>query len=398
MKQSHFETIVRTESEPHEARGGQGAGRFIYIATPWGARGGGMYKVADYLIQQQEVRDGFAQLRPLDTRGGGGPLGSILYLMRAMWRILMGRVSGRLVGVHVQMAERLSVARKGVLVLFARAIGLPVVIHLHAAQLHLFYRALPASLRWTVRWVFSAAGLSIVLGPAARKFLVEEVGVAAEKVTIVFNGVPGPSVARESSRDDEDRRILFLGNLSERKGVSDLLHALARPAVLAQRWVVELAGAGDIDHYRALAESLGIGERVRFLGWVDQKTAGQHLARADLLILPSYDEGLPLVILEALANAVPVIATPVGEIGHVLVDGQDALLVEPGAVPAIGDALVSLLADRALRERIGESGRRLYQQKFSLGVFFSEVAAVHRHVFGMSAASKPDPGPGRRRE
>src|SRR3569832_285697 len=92
--------------------------RYIYMAVPWSPAGGGMYKVADYLIRAQspERTPHSAQLKPLDTRGPGSAHASILMLAKAMWQIARGRIEGRLAGVHVNMAERLSLFRKGMIV------------------------------------------------------------------------------------------------------------------------------------------------------------------------------------------------------------------------------------------------------------------------------------------
>lgn len=363
-------------------------GRFIYVAAPWTPVGGGMYKVTDYLIQSQaQTAPGqAAQLRPLDTRGGGSALSSLWVTLQALTRIVRGRLSGRLAGVHVNMAERLSFLRKSVVVAVCRALGVPVIVHLHAAQLHHSYRKAPAPLQALTRWVFSLPGMVIVLGTAARRFVVEELRVPPERVEIVINGVPEPAVVRaDRPAAPEAARILFLGNLSERKGVSDLLHALSRPEMEALAPHALIGGGGDIEQYRAKAASLGVAERTEFLGWCDQDQVATLMAQADVLILPSYDEGLPLVILEALAHGLPVICTPVGEIGSVLEDGIHACFVQPGDVDGIAAALQKVLSDPKLRETLSENGRSLYEQRFSLPRFFSSIAQLHQRQFGVAA-------------
>ena len=172
--------------------------RTTYVACPWTPKGGGMYKVADYLLQQQASEPGKAvgTLRPLDTRGGGNAVSSLAVLGLAMARLIRDRLRGQVAGVHVNMAERLSVFRKGAIIALCRALRIPVVLHLHAAQLHHFYRNLPRLLQVLVRWLFSLPTHCIVLGHAARNFVVDELAVAPEKVSIVINGVPGPAAAR----------------------------------------------------------------------------------------------------------------------------------------------------------------------------------------------------------
>jgi glycosyltransferase involved in cell wall biosynthesis len=203
-------------------------------------------------------------------------------------------------------------------------------------------------------------------------------------VEIIINGVPRPALPRPARPAGAPRRVLFLGNLSERKGVSDLLNALAMPGFEASQLQVALAGGGDIAGYQAKAAALGLGGMVTFEGWCDQQKVAQLMAQADVLVLPSYDEGLPLVILEALAHGVAVVCTPVGEIPAVLSDGVNACFVEPGDVRGIAAALQKLLREPQLLDDLGRNGRALYERQFSLSRFFASVARVHRRHFGVS--------------
>jgi glycosyltransferase involved in cell wall biosynthesis len=365
--------------------------KYIFIACPWNPNGGGMFKVADYLIQCQDTSHvgthTQATLRPLDTRGDGSAVASLGILLLALVRVMWGRLTGRLAGVHVNMAERLSLFRKAVVVAFCRAIGLPVVLHLHAAQLHHFYAGLAAPLRWLVRWSFSRATRVVVLGAAAQKFVVDDLRVPQERVTIVINGVPQPIARRIAEAEpNRSRRLLFLGNLSERKGVSDLIAALGISRVAkSMPFEAIFAGKGDIPGYQAKAKAAGVDSMVQFVGWADQKMAATLMASADVLVLPSYDEGLPLVILEALANSTAVICTPVGEIPHALADGVEALFVPPGDVSALANAIDTVLEQPALRQQLQANGRALYEREFSLEKFADSIAAIHRECFGVAS-------------
>jgi glycosyltransferase involved in cell wall biosynthesis len=358
--------------------------RFIYIACPWSPAGGGMYKVADYLIQAQdpEPPENVAQLRALDTRGPGPAWKSPGTLLVALWKILRGRMAGDLAGVHVNMAERLSLVRKGLVVIACYAIGVPVVIHLHA-QMQRFYRSLPSPLRALTRWMFSLASSVVVIGSGARRFVIDELGVAAKKVDIVINGVPGPIHApvRASS---QVKRVVFVGRLCEAKGVPDLLQALARAKLDRSKVEVTMAGNGDIAGYEQQARDLGIDGFVKFAGWCDQPKVDELLAQSDLLVLPSHDEVLPLVVLEALANGTAVICTPVGELPMVLDDGENACFVAAGKVDALAAALQKVLGDTQLLEALGRNGRTLYEQQFSLSRFFTSIARVHQRHFGIA--------------
>lgn len=360
--------------------------RFIYIAVPWSPTGGGMYKVADYLIQAQAPRtpDHAAQLRPLDTYGPGSASRSLLSVGKAMWKIARGRMSGGLAGVHVNMAERLSMVRKGIIVTTCHLLRVPVVIHLHA-QTKTFYRSLPLFAQDMVRWMFSLASSVVVIGSGPRRFVIEDLGVDPKKVDIVINGVPGPAAAPERRiAADGIRRVLFVGRLTELKGVGDLLEALAKADVDRSKVEVTLAGNGEDERFKAQAKALGIDSFVHFAGWCDQAKIDELLAKSDLLVLPSHDEVMPLVVLEALGRGVAVVCTPVGELPTVLSDGENARFVPVGDVDQLARTLGDVLNDDGVLLRLGRAGRELYERQFSLQRFFTSMARVHQRHFGIS--------------
>ena len=376
--------------EPIDCGSGPGAkSRFIYIACPWSPAGGGMFKVADYLISGQRAAAGagYATLRPLDTRGAGSAVASLLFLAVALFAILRGRLGGRLAGVHVNMAERMSLVRKGAVVVTCWLLRVPVVIHLHG-EMRRFFQRLPAPAQGLTRWMFSRAAGVVVIGATARRFVTEELGVPQERVDVVENGVPGPAAApvRASGEAQAAPRVLFVGRLCDAKGVVDLLEGAARASRSGTAMRLTLVGGGsETDRYAQLAASLGIASFTEFAGWCDEERVSQLLSEAALLVLPSHDEVLPLVVLEALAHGVPVLCTPVGELPHAFKDGVHVRFVplrDPGALAA---ALQETLADPELLRRLSANGRRTYEERYSMERFFSRIAAVHGARFGTSA-------------
>lgn len=363
------------------------AGRHVYIACPWTPLGGGMYKVADYLIQSQQPGPQGPLLRPLDTRGEGSAPASLLQVARAI--ATLARERRQVAGVHVNMAERLDFVRESLVLAACRLLGIPTVLHLHAAQLHHAYRRWPAPLQALARRVFALPRACVVLGQASARFVTGELRVPAHRVEVVINGVPAPALPRRA-RTPAVPRVLFVGNLSERKGVPELLAALADPALQGRPLHLTLAGGGDVAHYAAQAAALGVQDRVTFAGWTGQDALAALLAQADVLVLPSHDEGLPLAILEALAHGVAVVCTPVGEIPHTLADGREACFVRPGDAASIAQGLARVLGDASLRATLERNGRALWQRQFSLPQFAGHVAAIHLRQFGVAATVPRD--------
>jgi glycosyltransferase involved in cell wall biosynthesis len=164
------------------------------------------------------------------------------------------------------MAECGSVLRKGMLVWLARLLGVPAVVHVHAAEFVEFYAALPRVLQRLVSATLRCATRCIVLGTTYREYFINVVELDAGRVEIVFNGVPDPDVQRLAPRQ-ATRELLFAGVLNERKGLQDLLTALASERLRHAPWHLSIAGNGDETPFRNQSEMCGLADKVAFLGW-----------------------------------------------------------------------------------------------------------------------------------
>jgi glycosyltransferase involved in cell wall biosynthesis len=159
-------------------------------------------------------------------------------------------------------------------------------------------------------------------------------------------------------------RFLFLGRLERDKGAYELIEAFARVCEQAQCRLV-LGGDGELKSAQALANELGIETRIDFLGWVTGDVKRRAFSDADIFVLPSHIEGLPVSMLEAMHCGLPIVICPVGSIPEVLCDGKNALFVPPGEVERLAEAMIRLAVDPELRKRLGKAGRRVFAHRFS---------------------------------
>jgi glycosyltransferase involved in cell wall biosynthesis len=190
-------------------------------------------------------------------------------------------------------------------------------------------------------------------------------------IEVLYNGVEVATPAanggfrRELGLDDATPLIGEVGRLCDVKGQRELIEALAlvpgAHAVLVGR-DLEQGGAYQRELERE-AERRGVRDRVAFAG---ERDAREVLPDVDVLALPSWTEGLPLVVLEAMAHARPVVATPVGGTPEVVVDGATGLLVPPRDPERLAEALRRLVDDRELRGRLGDAGRRRVVERFGV--------------------------------
>jgi len=274
---------------------------------------------------------------------------------------------------HIHLSYYSSFYRKLAYFEQARATGAPVVVHVHAPDLHAFHHA--SSVHATaIRHVFTQADRVVALSDDMARTIHRLAGPGAA-VDVIYNPVvlDGPPPVRAPDRTPV---ALFLGEIGQRKGTWDLVEAM--PAVLSAvpgaRF--RIGGNGDEARLRDRVAALGIADSVDVLGWVTGADKARELATATLLTLPSYQEGLPMSILEAMGAALPVVSTPIAGIPEAVVDGETGYLVPPGDTEALADRLITLLAAPGAATRMGEAARTRAEAIFALDVVASELSAL----------------------
>ena len=197
-----------------------------------------------------------------------------------------------------------------------------------------------------------------------------------DKLQIVHCGVT-PAAYGRRARDSYGRHVLFVGRLDAIKGVPLLLAAFAAARKRFPDAQLSIAGDGPARAaLEAQAASLGLGESVTFLGYRSQQEVAALLEEADMLVLPSFAEGLPVVLMEALASRIPVIASAVAGVPELVEDGVSGFVIPAGHLGALADRLERLLADPALCRRMGEAGRAKVEAEFDIS---REAAQLARH-------------------
>ena len=347
---------------------------------------GGVRRAADYLLGAWHGSATAPAVERIALRGAGSLPASALVYASALARIARALLGRRARLVHVNMTQRGSTWRALPVVAMARLARTPVVLHLHSSEYRRFVGGLPRPARSAVRWLFRSADRVIVLGDSWAEYVRTTLGADEARLTVLHNAVPGPAAPPVEHEPAAAPRLLFLGRLGERKGVRELLAALARPEVARLPWQATLAGDGEVERYRHEAARLGLADRVTFTGWIAPDAVARELDAADLLVLPSYAEGLPLAILEALAHGLAVIATPVGATAEVIRDGESGLLVPPGDVLALAAALRRVIADPQFRARLGAAGREAWERDYDLTVYASRMRDIYDEVAPLPAA------------
>lgn len=258
--------------------------------------------------------------------------------------------------VHIHSAAYISFFRKSFVFWNAWLWRKPVIWHLHTPNNDFcdFFGA-PGLLGRYGRWVLGKSDRIVVLSESWRPLVAKYIDDS--KLRIILNPIPDVGPEAPPGTLDGPVRVLYLAHLIQRKGYPNLIRAFAGVVRAYPGCRLVFAGSGETQEALELCRELGIEDSVEFLGWIGEPERSEQLRKARIFVLPSYQEGLPMGVLEAMAFGLAVITTPVGGIGDVVLDQANGVLVPPGDVGKLESALLELVQDPGKCRRLGDNAR-----------------------------------------
>lgn len=276
--------------------------------------------------------------------------------------------------IHINLSANGSVYRKSVIATAASALGIPYIVHLHSGEFGHFWASCNAFVRRRIDALFTGASFVVVLGRAWSDLVVTKLPELAGRTVILPNST---KQQRQHFHAAGPVKILFLGRLSPAKGIGDLLESFK---MIQHRndWQATLAGDGAVAETRISLERLGLAARVKVPGWLDDDRVTAELQAADILVLPSLVENLPVCVVEAFAHGLAVVCTPVGALPEIVEHEKTGLLVPAKNASALAAALERLLTSSDLRARLGVQARAQHAQRFEIGGYVETLVGVWR--------------------
>lgn len=251
--------------------------------------------------------------------------------------------------LHLHTAADGSFWRKAQLVKLGHALHKKVILHVHASRFKDFYNESSTKKREWIKDVLDKVDVLIVLSESWKKWFTE-IGINGDKIIILHNITPYPTIIQEAKVQDGKIHFLFLGEIGKRKGVFDILNAISKNRSFFEK-KLQLRIGGNRNEKKLLEtiKKYELENIVFFEGWVGGEKKIELLNWADLYILPSFNEGLPISILEAMSYGLPIISTPVGGIPEVV--KGNGVLVTPGNIKEIHDAIKKYIDNPLLIEK-----------------------------------------------
>lgn len=269
--------------------------------------------------------------------------------------------------VHVHSSFGPSFYRKIPFILISKCVGIPVINHIHGADFNEFYDRASHKKKQLIKYIYGKCNALIALSPEWKERLSKVVD--PERITIIENySVVHESEYIEKIRRDCNYNVLFLGEIGKRKGCYDIPRIIKLVSEKIPEVKFVLCGAGSITDENAIKKAildLGIQNHVILPGWVRAEEKEKVLKDADVFLLPSYNEGMPMSILDAMGYGLPVISTNVGGIPKIVHNGVNGLCCTPGDIDTIAKGIIELLTDNDRRVQASKESISIIKNGYS---------------------------------
>jgi len=273
--------------------------------------------------------------------------------------------------LHIHFSEPMSAIRKLLFMVPAKLLGKKIVLHFHSFSAG---TTIESRFRPLYTWMFRNADAVIVLS----EYWHRQVARIPEHAPIQVIHNP----ARIASSSDRCRYqiILFAGTLVSRKGYQELIRAFGMIADRHPAWTLVLAGNGETAEAGALCGELGITDRVNLPGWVAGREKEDLFHSASIFCLPSYAEGFPMSVIDAMAHRIPVLTTPVGGITDVFREHEHLMLVPPGNIYELAAKLDMMIRFPVMRQKMADASFTMISTMFSLDKVCGQVEDLYRSL------------------
>lgn len=275
--------------------------------------------------------------------------------------------------VHVHSSFGPSFYRKMPFILWSAARGIPVVNHIHGAEFDGFYEKASEAKRRRIKKVYGKCTRLVALSEEWADRLGQI--VPRDRIDILENYCCIPVMPYDTGRDT--KQILFLGELGERKGCFDIPAVLERVKKRCPDVKLVMAGDGEMEQVKSAFREKGLLEEVFFPGWVRGKEKERLLEESGIFLFPSYHEGMPMAVLEAMAYGMGIVTTSVGGIPQLIQDGESGFLASPGDTEAMAEAVERFLTDNDCLTACGRAAREKAESAYSLERHLAKLEAVY---------------------
>lgn len=284
--------------------------------------------------------------------------------------------------VHIHSSFGPSFYRKMPFIIMASWAKIPIINHIHGADFDEFYVKASDRKKKLIKRIYGKCNAVIALSDEWKERLQQIVPAQSIKVLENYSVIHEDAYFEKQVRKCNNN-VLFLGELGHRKGCFDIPQVVSLVAKEIPDVKFVLCGAGtarDEQEIHELINEKGIGERVEFPGWVRDERKDKVLREADVFFLPSYNEGMPMSVLDAMGYGLPIVSTNVGGIPKIVHHGENGGCLQPGETEGFAREIVVLLKDDNARKIAGEASLNIVKKGYSLDAHIKLLEKVYRSL------------------
>lgn len=344
----------------------------LIISTDLNAQGG-ISTVVKLLINSS-LKDKYNLLH-LSTHINGTKLIKFFVMIKAYSLYPVILIVKNISLVHIHGGMKSSFFRKSYFLLLAKLFGKRVIYHMHSAMVNEYLEKGSKLKKFIVCRLFNLYDVIVVISKSWAKVIQKRTKTT---IRIIYNPVSLPSIDKFGKSSGNDFIVFTLGEIGRRKGTEDIVKVAQH--LKNRRISFRIAGGGDLKKYHEIAKKFNVREKIEFLGWIDEKQREEEFILADIYFLPSYHEGLPMSILEAISYGLPIISTPVGGISEIIENEINGFLVKPGNIESFVDKIIFLHANEEARKKMGIISRKIAEDKFCIKGIVRQIDEVYNEL------------------
>lgn len=287
--------------------------------------------------------------------------------------------------IHIHSSFGPSFFRKIPFIYFASWAKKPIINHIHGADFEEFYNNASFRKKKLIRKIYNKCSHFIALSDEWREKL--KLIVPEECISVVENySIPQINALDERMKRSSNNQILFLGEIGQRKGCYDIPEVVEKVLMEIPQARFILGGSGDIKVIEALLREKGIDSNVVFPGWVRGDEKDKLLKSSDIFFLPSYNEGMPMSILDAMGYGLPIVSTNVGGIPRI-VSAKNGHICNPGDKKELAKSIVSILNNNNKLKSLSLGSYEIVKEKYSLELHVKALEELYMKLGGLHEKS-----------
>jgi glycosyltransferase involved in cell wall biosynthesis len=340
------------------------------IGPSFKAQGG----ISDLLTSYKK---GFKKIKPIfiPTYSGTNIFDNVYYFVSAIIRVLIVCLHQENTIFHIHSSQQGSYLRKSIIAETCLFFKRKVVFHIHGSGFNGFLERSNRYKRNRIIKLLNRVDRVIICSKSIINIYKRYVPI--NKISVLYN----PYIYTDDIykvRNNKNVHILFIGRFGKRKGTYDLINTIED--IKDDGFKLFMFGDGEVKNVNNLIINRQLGNKILVFGWTQYDRIIRFIERADLLVLPSYAEQMPMTIIMAMAKGLPIISTKIAGIVEEVIDGVNGYLINPGDTKTLKEKILILINDKRKRQKMGKKSLAIAHARFSPKIIESKLIQIYEEV------------------